>query len=223
MSRAPRAGGRVALAILFIVMTGCRQGMYNQPRLKPLAASDFYDDGQAARPPIPDTVARGTLQLDRALATGLGADGRFVTRLPIPLTRARLERGRERYDIYCSPCHGRTGDGRGMIVQRGFKAPPSYQIDRLRAQPIGYLFDVMTNGFGEMSSYAGQVPVEDRWAIAAYIRALQLSQHAPLGALPERDRQAIEASGVLRVIEPADGGVMVEPAESGKLGTEEGR
>src|SRR5262249_49768065 len=106
-----------------------------------------------------------------------------------------LERGRERFDVFCSPCHGRTGDGRGMIVRRGLKAPPSYHIDRLRAQPVGYFFDVATNGFGEMSGYASQVPPADRWAIVAYIRALQLSQHAPVADLPETDRRAIAAEG----------------------------
>ena len=135
---------------------------------------------------------------DGAFATGLGADGQFVTALPVPLTRDLLERGRERFDIFCSPCHDRAGRGRGMIVQRGFKQPPSYHIDRLRAQPIGYFFDVMTNGFGEMSSYAAQVPASDRWAIAAYIRALQFSQHAPLSAVSERDLREIDAGAQRR-------------------------
>lgn len=189
-----RAARLVAALLLAAAAAACRQGMYNQPRVKPLAASDFFDDGQAARLPIPDTVARGALRADRVLATGLDPDGSFAKRLPIALRRATLLRGRERFDIFCSPCHGRSGDGRGMIVQRGFKAPPSYHIDRLRAQPVGYFFDVISNGFGEMSSYASQIPVDDRWAIVAYVRTLQLSQHAPLGALPESDRQAIEAS-----------------------------
>lgn len=174
---------------------GCRQDMFNQPKVKPLAESDFFADGGAARPRVPDTVARGDLVGDRAFATGLGPDGRFVSDLPVPLTKKLIERGRERYDIFCSPCHGRTGDGHGMIVRRGFKAPSSYHIDRLRRQPIGYFFDVMTHGFGQMSEYASQVPPADRWAIAAYIRALQLSQHAPLGDLPARDREGVLRSG----------------------------
>ena len=172
--------------------------MFNQPKVKPLTESDFFADGEAARPLVPDTVARGDLLGDRAFATGLGPDGRFVSALPVPLTRRLLVRGRERFDIFCSPCHGRTGDGRGMVVRRGFKEPPSYHIDRLRTQAIGYFFDVMTHGFGQMSGYASQVPPADRWAIAAYVRALQLSQHAPLGDLPARDREGIERSGGAR-------------------------
>ena len=174
-------------------LLGCRQDMFNQPKVKPLAASDFYDDGAGARPSVPGTVARGELRADRVFYTGIGADGRFVDRLPLTLDRALLLRGQERFDIFCSPCHGRLGDGKGMIVQRGFKAPSSYHVDRLRRQPLGYFFDVATNGFGQMSGYAAQVPPRDRWAIAAYIRALQLSQHAPAGTLPERDRRALEA------------------------------
>jgi len=166
--------------------------MFNQPKVKPLAQSDFFEDGMAARPPIDGTVARGELRADRVFYTGIGPDGTFVPALPVPLTRALLLRGRERFDIFCSPCHSRVGDGRGMIVERGFKEPPSFHIDRLRAQPIGYFFDVMTSGFGQMSGYAAQVPASDRWAIAAYIRALQLSQHAPLSEVPARDRRAIE-------------------------------
>lgn len=195
--RTETAAARAALAGLAVLLfgTGCRQDMFNQPKVKPLARSDFYDDGSGARPPAAGTVARGQLRADRAFETGIGPDGRFVGRLPLPLTRDLLRRGRERFDIFCSPCHGRLGDGRGMIVQRGFKAPPSYHIDRLRRQPIGYFFDVMTNGFGQMSSYAIQVPPADRWAIAAYIRALQLSQHAPIAELPAGDRRAIESAG----------------------------
>jgi mono/diheme cytochrome c family protein len=166
--------------------------MFNQPKVKPLARSDFFEDGQAARPPVEGTVARGELRADRIVYTGIGPDGKFVAALPVPLTRALVLRGRERFDIFCSPCHGRVGDGRGMIVERGFKRPPSYHIDRLRAQPIGYFFDVITNGFGQMSSYAAQVPPADRWAIAAYVRTLQLSQHAPVGRVSARDREEIE-------------------------------
>jgi cytochrome c553 len=166
--------------------------MFNQPKVKPFAQSDFFEDGQAARLPVEGTVARGELRADRVFHTGIGTDGKFVAALPVPLTRSLLLRGRERFDIFCSPCHGRVGDGRGMIVERGFKQPPSYHIDRLRAQPIGYFFDVITNGFGQMSGYASQVPPADRWAIAAYVRALQLSQHAPLPEVPARDREEIE-------------------------------
>jgi mono/diheme cytochrome c family protein len=187
---AARATAVAALVVSF----ACRQDMFNQPRLKPLAESDFYRDGMSARLPVPDTVPRSAGAADTALETGVGQDGRFVSGLPVPLTRALLSRGRERFDIFCAPCHGRVGDGRGMIVQRGFKAPPSYHIERLRRQPIGYLFDVATNGFGQMSGYRSQVPPADRWAIAAYIRALQLSQHAEIDLLPAGDRRAIESA-----------------------------
>ena len=180
-----------ALALAAAASAACRQDMFNQPKVKPLAGSDFFQDGSGARPPVAGTVARGELRADRVFETGNGPDGRFVAALPLPLTRDLLLRGQERFNIFCSPCHGRVGDGRGMIVQRGFKQPPSYHIDRLRAQPIGYFFDVMTNGFGQMSSYAAQVPPADRWAIAAYVRALQVSQHAPLAELGARDRAEI--------------------------------
>jgi mono/diheme cytochrome c family protein len=161
--------------------------MYNQPKATPLGESDFFGDGRSARGPVPGTVARGQLAEDRAYAAGIGPDGKFVGRIPVPVDRALLMRGRERFDIFCAPCHDRTGSGQGMIVQRGYKRPPSLHEDRLRNQPIGYFFDVMTNGFTEMPAYASQIPRADRWAIASYIRALQFSQHAPLASLPAED------------------------------------
>jgi cbb3-type cytochrome c oxidase subunit III len=182
-------------AVALLLGAACRQDMFNQPKARTYRAGEFFDDGASARVPVPGTVARGQLRADPVLHTGVGPDGRFVARLPLPLDRALLLRGRERFEIFCSPCHGRTGDGRGMIVQRGFKEPTSFHADRLRQQPIGYFFDVMTNGFGQMSDYSAQVPVRDRWAIAAYLRALQLSQHAPIAEVPEGDRERIERSG----------------------------
>jgi len=122
---------------------------------------------------------------------GIAPSGSFVSELPIPLTRELLERGRERYEIFCSPCHGKSGNGQGMIVQRGFKQPSSFHVERLRQQPVGYFFDVMTPGFGQMSSYAAQVWPEDRWAIAAYLRALQLSQNAPVAVLSPEDKKKL--------------------------------
>lgn len=174
-----------------ILLGGCRQDMYNQPRIKPLQRSDFFPDGQASRQPVAGTVARGQLHENQELYSGIGGDGKFVSVVPIPVNRAVIHRGRERFDIFCSPCHGRLGDGRGMIVQRGFKQPNSFHIDRLRNQPIGYFFDVMTQGFGQMSSYASQLPVEDRWAISAYVRALQLASHAPVAELTDADRREV--------------------------------
>ena len=157
--------------------------MQVQPYQRPLVESDFYADKRAARPIITGTVARGHLDADTYFYTGkVGAnDGDY---LPFPVNEQVLQRGQQRFNIYCSPCHGEIGDGNGMIVQRGFKRPPSYHIERLRKAPIGYFFDVMTNGFGAMPDYSQQVQPADRWAIAAYIRALQLSQHATEADVP---------------------------------------
>jgi len=176
LSRHKTAGWLLLLGTLGLA--GCRQDMHNQPRYKPLAATDFFGDGRSARPTIEDTVARGQLHLDAARYTGK-ENGKDVTQIPIQITRADLQRGRERFDIYCSPCHGRLGDGHGMIVSRGLRQPPSYHDPRLVDAPVGHFFDVMTNGYGAMYSYASRVAVDDRWRIAAYIRALQLSQNAP--------------------------------------------
>jgi mono/diheme cytochrome c family protein len=166
-----------------LFLAGCRQDMHDQPRFKPLAKSDFYADLRSARTPVEGTVARGQLHEDSYLYTGkIGNNpGDYM---PFPVTEEVLVRGRERFDIYCSPCHSRLGDGRGMIVQRGFRAPPSYHTERLRNAPLGYFFDVMTQGFGAMPEYASQIPARDRWAIVAYIRALQLSQHATSADVP---------------------------------------
>src|SRR4051812_43383501 len=173
---------------------GCRRDMFNQPKSKPLAQSDFFQDNHmASRPIVPFTIARGQLNEDEEYYTGkLGTN--LVTELPTPVTRDLLERGRERYDIYCAECHGRLGDGNGMIVQRGFPRPPSYHIDRLRQAPIGHFFDVMTRGYGIMYSYADHVSVSDRWAIAAYIRVLQTSQGATVADLPSDERARLEAA-----------------------------
>src|SRR5215471_13346939 len=169
------------LAVL--ALAGCRQDMHDQPRFKPLAMSDFYADLRSARPPVEGAVARGQLHEDAYFYTGkIGNNpGDY---LPFPATREVLERGQQRFNIYCAPCHSRLGDGNGMIVQRGFKQPPSYHIERLEKAPLGYFFDVMTNGFGAMPSYAAQIPERDRWAIVAYIRAFQLSQHATQAEVP---------------------------------------
>ncbi len=188
-----RSEAALALVALF-ALVGCRQDMHDQPRLEPYEVSDFFADGVGARLPVEGTVARGWLREDDHLYRGIGDDGSFATEAPMAVDRALLERGRERYDIFCSPCHGRVGDGRGMIVQRGFKQPNSFHDERLRSMPIGYFFDVQTNGFGEMSSYSAQVPVADRWAIAAYVHALQLSQNVAAVDLSAADREALEES-----------------------------
>ncbi|HEY1214333.1 MAG TPA: cytochrome c [Bryobacteraceae bacterium] len=170
----------ISFASLAFVLctTACRQDMHDQPRYKPLAATDFFGDGRAARPAIDDTVARGQLQVDGPRYTGK-ENGKDIDYFPIQITRADLAGGRERFEIYCTPCHGRLGDGHGMIVSRGLQQPPTYHDDRLRNGPVGHFFDVMTNGYGAMYPYASRVSVDDRWRIAAYIRALQLSQNAP--------------------------------------------
>jgi len=183
-----RRAGAAAVALAALVLAGCRQDMHDAPRYKPLAASDFFANGSSARPLPAGTVARGFLREDALLHTGRTAEGSLTSELPMPVTRALLARGHERFDIFCAPCHGKLGDGRGMVVQRGFKPPSSYHVERLRQAPIGYLFDVMTNGFGVMPGYAPQVPAEDRWAIAAYVRALQLSQHYDAAKLSPEDR-----------------------------------
>jgi hypothetical protein len=166
--------------------------MREQPKVKPLAQSDFFLDGQASRPLVSGAVARGHLDLDKAFYQGMNDDGTPVDAFPIEITREVLERGHERFDIFCSPCHGRLGNGQGMIVQRGFNAPPSFHIERLRQAPPGYYYDAITSGFGVMYSYASRIPPEDRWAIIAYIKALQLSQNATVDDVPPDQRHKLE-------------------------------
>lgn len=179
----------ILLCVLSVSVTGCRQDMHNQPKYVPLRGSTFFGDQQSARPVVAGTVARGQLREDTLLYTGK-VDGIDATVFPFAIDERRLRRGQDRFNIYCSPCHARTGEGDGMIVRRGYRRPPSYHDDRLRNAPVGHFFDVITNGFGAMPDYAAQVDVEDRWAIAAYIRALQLSAHARIDDVPagQRDR-----------------------------------
>ena len=176
--------GLVWLALAAVVwLAACRQDMFDQPRTRPLRRSEFFGDGRSARPPVAGSVARGQLHDDPHLYTGR-VNGALVTTFPFPVSREVLERGHERYNIFCAPCHDRVGNGNGMVVRRGFRAPPSFHIDRLRAAPAGHYFDVITNGFGAMPDYAAQIPAHDRWAIIAYIRALQLSQRAAPADVP---------------------------------------
>jgi mono/diheme cytochrome c family protein len=183
--------GLCAAAVLSAA--GCDMlDMYDQPRYEPLEASEFFADGGSARPIVAGTVPRGWLREDEALYTGK-VDGQFVSKLPLTADKQLFERGRERFDIYCSVCHSRTGDGYGMIVRRGFRRPPSLvTTERLLQAPAGHFFDVMTNGFGAMPSYASRVSPEDRWAIVAYIRALQLGQNARIDDVPEELRTELE-------------------------------
>ena len=174
----------VSLLAVIAVATACRQDMHDQPRFKPQARNDFFPDLRAAREPVDGTVARGQLHEDTYFYTGkLGNNPGEA--LPFPVTQQVLERGQQRYNIFCAPCHSRVGDGKGMIPSRGFsRMPPSYHIERLQKAPAGYFFDVITNGLGIMQGYAAQIPAQDRWAIIAYIRALQLSQNASAADLP---------------------------------------
>jgi len=167
--------------------------MHDQPKFKPYAKSDFFADQRASRPLVDGTIARGHLREDAVLYTGKAA-GKPVDVFPYAVSAAVMARGQERFDIFCSPCHGRTGAGDGMIVQRGYRKPPTFHQDRLRQAAPGYTFDVITNGFGAMPDYAQQISVRDRWAIVAYIKALQRSQHATLGQVPAGARAALESA-----------------------------
>jgi mono/diheme cytochrome c family protein len=173
--------------MLALAAAGCRQDMHDNPRYKPYSASDFFSDGRGARLLPAGTVARGWLREDEALYTGQ-VNGEPVADFPFAISHQDLERGRERYNIYCTPCHGLVGDGQGMVVQRGLRRAASYHDDRLRDERVGYFYDVITNGFGAMQGYAEQIPVRDRWLIVAYVRALQLSQNATMAEVP-RERQ----------------------------------
>lgn len=195
---ARRAFLTAALLLAGLALAACRpqQQMANAPAYRPLESSEFYEDGMSARKPVEGTIARGQLRDDSLLYTGrLG--GQLADAYPFEITRQELERGRERYDIFCAPCHGQTGVGDGMIVRRGYRRPPSFHTDQLRERPAGHYYDVITNGFGVMPPYAAQVPVRDRWLIAAYIRVLQRSQDAPADAIPagERARLANPSGG----------------------------
>jgi len=179
---------RVCLALVGLLsVAGCRQDMHNQPKFIPLRESDFFADHRSERPLVEGTVARGDVEGDELLYTGK-LNGQDSTFYPFPVTWDVMRRGQERFNIFCSPCHGRTANGDGMVVRRGFRAPPSLHVDRLREAPAGHFFDVITNGFGAMPDYKDQVPVRDRWAIIAYIRALQASTAGNVADVPPERR-----------------------------------
>jgi mono/diheme cytochrome c family protein len=184
---------QAAVLVLALAGLGCRQDMHDQPKYKPFRQSDFFGDERSARPLVEGTVARGQLREDAAYFTGKQA-GVAVDTSPVAVTPAMMRRGQERYGIYCTPCHGLTGRGDGMVVQRGYRRPSSFHVDRLRNEKDGYFFDVITAGFGAMPDYAAQVPVADRWAIVAYVRALQLSENARLEDVPAERRAALAGS-----------------------------
>ena len=179
----------VSLTLPALALSACRQDMHDQPKYIPLRESTFFTDSRSARAPVEGTVARGHLRDDELMYTGK-MNGQAATVFPSSVDARVMTRGRERFDIYCAPCHGRTGQGDGMVVLRGYRRPPSFHQDRLRDEPVGHFFDVITNGFGAMPDYAAQINAADRWAIIAYVRALQLSEHATLAEVPptERDR-----------------------------------
>jgi len=184
---------KLALLLAALCLQGCelRQQMYVQQKYRPLGKSDFFADQRMARPLPENVVPRG--KDDDHLYKGM-VDGKPVTTFPFPIGKAEIERGMSRYNIYCSPCHSRTGDGWGMVVQRGFKRPPSFHEARLKGVAITHFFNVITNGLGMMSGYSAQIPAQDRWAIIAYIKALQLSQDGRIADVPEGERVALEAS-----------------------------
>lgn len=194
--RLPRSAARgfsgLLLAACLLTLTGCeiRQDMADQPKARPLSPTDFFTDGRSARPRVEHTVARGEIA-DDDLVIPKDSYG-----FPLPVDQKLLERGEDRYKIFCTPCHGLNGGGEGMIAMRGMRHPPSYHIDRLRQAPNGYFYDVITNGFGQMYGYSAQIPPRDRWAIVAYVRALQLSRNAPAGELSPELREKLKVGGV---------------------------
>ncbi len=180
------------LAAASLLVAGCRQDMHDAPRYEAYEANATFPDGRASRSAPVGTVARGLLRDDEALYTGRVA-GQLVEQFPFAIAHADLARGQQRYNIYCTPCHGKLGDGNGMVVQRGLRQAASYHQDRLRQEKTGYFYDVITNGFGAMQGYAEQIPVRDRWLIVAYVRALQLSQHASVNDVPADRRAGLDA------------------------------
>lgn len=208
-----KTGAQISvIACVLVALAGCRQEMADQPRFEPYEVGPHFEDSLVMRPPVEGTVSRAR-SLQDAYRPRLGVQGEGVGDqtagdFPFSITREVLERGRQRYDIYCSPCHGRDGYGRGIIVQRGLRRPPSFHTDRLRTAPPRHVYDVITEGYGAMYSYAARVEPADRWAIAAYIQALQLSQRATTDALPDTLRRGSLASP------PADAQQDEPPAEA---------
>ena len=198
-----RLGRLIGASALLLTVGACRQDMHDQPKYRGLRGSDFFANGQSARPLIANTIARGHLNEDRLLMTG--KDGANLTTVfPFPVTEQVMARGQERFNIYCSPCHGQTGMGDGMIVRRGFRRPPSFSEERLRTAAVGHFYDVITNGLGVMPDYQTQVPVNDRWAIVAYVRALQLSAYAPLDVVPAADRGKLDENRIAAATSAAE-------------------
>jgi len=193
----PNAAGRPLVALVALIamlaLGGCRlpQMMADQPQHDPLEKSAVFPDGNSSRPIVEGTVPRDAGDPSSVLLTGKEGEA-FVDTFPLALSPELMARGHERYDIYCSPCHGLAGYGDGMIVARGYRQPPSFHTDQLRSRPNGYLYDVITNGFASMPPYKAQIKPEDRWAIVAYVRALQVSQNASLADVPQDERAKLD-------------------------------
>jgi mono/diheme cytochrome c family protein len=196
--------GALAVCAAALALGACRQDMHDAPRYDPFEASAVLPKGASAQPLVAGTVARGHLDDDEQLYQGK-VNGQPATTFPFAITRADLDRGQERFNIYCSPCHGRTGEGNGMVVQRGYRQAASYHVDRLRQAPVGYFFDVITNGFGVMPDYRAQIPVDDRWRIVAYVRALQLSHDATTSDVPADELNRLMTGGGAPAAAPAGG------------------
>ena len=207
----PSKSFTLALLAATALVAGCRQDMHDAPRYEAFEASSTFPDNRASRTPPAGTVARGWLRDDEALYTGKIA-GVPVDEFPFPIGREELTRGQQRFNIYCTPCHGRLGDGNGMVVQRGLRQAASYHQDRLRAEKNGYFFDVITNRFGAMQGYAEQIPVRDRWLIVAYVRTLQLAEHASVNDVPADRRGALDASPAPAGAEPGAAATGQNPA-----------
>lgn len=193
-NRSPNIGKLLqvgGVAVLLLLATACHNDMYDQPRYEPLSTSTFFADGRSSRPPVPNTVAVEQARTDEELYTGQ-ADGQVVDEFPMPVTREMIERGQEQYNINCVPCHGLTGYGDGMVYRRGGIPPANFHTDRLRDAPVGHFFDVITNGYRYMYPYGHKIAAEDRWAIIAYIRALQLSQNATSADVPPGELQNLQ-------------------------------
>ena len=183
-----------AVLLGIVGLTGCRLDMQIEPKYRGYEASNFFRDGHSEQQPVPGTVARGELRTDTLMYAGL-LDGKEANLFPFPITKKDLERGQQRFDIYCTPCHDFTGSGHGMVVQRGFPAPPSYYEKKLMDAPVGHFFRVMTYGYGTMYSYADRLSTKDRWCIAAYIRALQMTHQPNMNNVPPQEQKILEASG----------------------------
>ena len=210
-SNPKRLGQLAAACCALAVVAGCRQDMHNAPRYEPLEASRLFADGSSARPLVEGTVARGALHADEALFTGKDG-GVAVKEMPFAITAADLDRGQQRFNIYCTPCHDQSGNGNGMVVQRGYRKPPSFHIDRIKQADPGYIFDVISNGFGAMPDYKAQIDVRDRWRIVAYIKALQMAPGAGAAdATESAPTPAAEPSGA----QPQPGAGAAKPAGRG--------